>query len=147
VERRAFPLIFMLAFALAACQHRAGEGEASHAAAACDNSALLRAHSTHATNVEVTICGPVTRVLPERRTRSGRHEYFYVEVAPRDDVEIIANVDVMGDVPVHTGEQARVRGRYFHDPNGREGIDWTHHATPGSRWPSGYITLDGATYR
>ena len=40
-----------------------------------------------------------------------------------------------------------MRGRYYKDPDGHEGIDWTHRGTSRS-WPyPGYLLLDGHTYR
>lgn len=114
---------------------------------ACDDSAVVHAQAEGATNVEVTLCGPVTRVRRERLTRSGVHRYFSVRIAPGDEVEVIANVSAMGEFPVHVGDRAQVRGRYFHDPDGFQGVDWTHHSGPGSRWPAGYVTLNGVTYR
>ncbi|MDE2571577.1 MAG: DUF3465 domain-containing protein [bacterium] len=141
----------LLSIALAGCSGKGGSTDTAQAratgTAACDNAALLRAQSARRTDLEVTFCGPVSAVRRERVTRSGRHKYFYVRVAPGDEIEVIANVDVMGEFPVHLGDQAQVRGRYFHDSDGRQGVDWTHHDTVGSRWPPGYVILNGVTYR
>ncbi|HVA38596.1 MAG TPA: hypothetical protein VNJ51_13395 [Candidatus Dormibacteraeota bacterium] len=97
--------------------------------------------------MEVVACGRVVEVRRARRTRSGVHEYFFVQAAPGDRIEVFSNASVMGEFPVRVGQRARVKGRYFHDRDGREGIDWTHHDGPGSRWPAGYVTLNGVTYR
>jgi hypothetical protein len=52
----------------------------------------------------------------------------------------------MGDVPVADGEHAIVRGTYYDDTDGREGVDWTHHTDRGPHLP-GYVILNGTTYQ
>lgn len=114
-------------------------------AAACNNAGFLAAQHAHANHAEVTFCGTVVRVKAPKRTRSGVHRYIYVDVGRGDVIEIDANVDEMGNFPVHAGEAAEVRGEYYYDPNGREGVHWTHRTDRGSH-PAGYLILDGTTY-
>lgn len=115
------------------------------AGGACDLSGFLAVQHAHANRAEVTLCGNVVRIRPERRTRSGAHRSFDVDVGHNDVVEIDANVDVMGTFPVRTGDAAVVHGEYYVDPNGREGVHWVHHAVSG-RHPAGYVTLNGHRY-
>jgi hypothetical protein len=122
-----------------------GCGPAHATVAACDDAAFLAAQRARATATEVTICGTVVHVRPTRRTLSGRHRYFYVDVGNGDRIEIDANLDEMGNFPVHSGEQAVVRGEYYADPDGREGVHWTHHTDRGGH-PPGFVTLNGTTY-
>jgi hypothetical protein len=119
-------------------------GCAQTAPATCDDPGLLAAQRAH-TAAEVTLCGVVVRVRAPRRTRSGVHRSFIVDVGGGDRIEIDANLSVMGDVPVADGERAEVRGSYYYDPGGREGVDWTHHTGRGPH-PPGFIVLNGTTY-
>ncbi len=115
-------------------------------AAACDDAGFLRiAAARPAGYTEVTVCGPVTRVLRRRTSRSGTHAYFFVRVDDAGDaIEVVTNVDETGSFAVRPGQYATVRGRYYYDNSGSQGIDWTHRSDPGASWPySGYVQLDG----
>jgi hypothetical protein len=91
---------------------------------------------------EVTVCGTVTSVPPEAVTRTGTHKYFVIQVAPGDTIEIVDNADITGEFTVNPGDYATVHGRYYRDPNGTEGIDWTHRTEPRWRWAeSGYVQI------
>lgn len=134
------------AAAIVAALSFGGIGSAARAdAPACNLSGFLAAQHAHANHAEVTLCGTVTRLRTPRRTRSGLHRLFYVDVGRRNRVEIDANLDVMGDFPIANGEPVLVRGEYYYDRNGRDGVHWTHHTDRGSH-PAGYITLEGKTY-
>ena len=104
---------------------------------------MQRARASH---TEVTLCGTVVRVGPALESRSGRHRTFLVDVGGGDDIAIDANLDEMGSFPIGAGEHAVVRGEYYYDGGGREGIHWTHHTDRGYH-PPGYIILNGTTYR
>jgi hypothetical protein len=96
------------------------------------------------------VCGVVTKVLPQRDTRSGSHGYYYVQVAPGATIEIVCDLGEM-DAPawpwVKVGDYSYVQGRYYYDSSGRQGIDWTHHGTSRS-WPSaGYVVIAGVQYK
>ena len=114
--------------------------------AACDNGGFLALQAEHAAgNHEVTVCGNVAQVLPERTTASGRHKYFFITVDPAGDtIEIVTNVEITGEFDVKVGALANVHGRYYRDSIGTQGIDWTHHNDAGAGWPyPGYVQLDG----
>jgi hypothetical protein len=113
--------------------------------ATCNLSGFLAAQHAHVNHAEVTLCGTVTRVRAARRTRSGVHRVFYVDVGGGDRIQIDANLDVMGDFPVHSGEATTIRGEYYYDQDGREGVHWTHHTSYGSH-PAGYVILNGQRY-
>ena len=81
-----------------------------------------------------------------RRSRSGTHRVFVVDVGGNDRVQVDSNVDVMGNFPIRDGERAVVRGEYYYDAPGREGVHWTHRTDRGSH-PPGYVMLDGIVYR
>ena len=114
--------------------------------AACDNAGFLALQAEHGAGYrEVTVCGNVAQVLPERTTASGRHKYFFVTIdSAGDTIEIVTNVEVTGEFDVKVGALANIHGRYYRDSIGTQGIDWTHHNEPGASWPyPGYVQLDG----
>ncbi len=128
---------------------RADGGGPAGAPGACNEPAFLRDRALPApVNDEVTVCGTVASVRAPRRTRSGLHQYFFVALRGARPVEVVCNDDEMGGpIPVRAGQRAVVHGRYYKDPDGREGIDWTHAGT-GRAWSSpGYVVLDGRTYQ
>lgn len=98
----------------------------------------------------VDVCGMVTAVLPEKKTRSGHHGYFYVQVASGDTIEIVSDLDQM-NAPrwpwVVVGSTVYVQGRYYYDNDASQGIDWTHHGSSRS-WPHvGYVVVNGSKYQ
>jgi hypothetical protein len=115
-------------------------------APACNNAGFLAVQHAHANHAEVTFCGTVVKVRGPRRTRSGVHRYVFVDTGHNNPIEIDANVDEMGAFPVSVGDSAVVRGEYYYDDNGREGVHWTHHTDRGSH-PAGYLILNGTTYQ
>jgi hypothetical protein len=122
----------------------APSGHASRAA--CDDAGFLALETEHATGYhEVTVCGNVAQVLPERVTASGRHKYFLITIDPAGDtIEVATNVEITGEFDVKVGALANVRGRYSRDTIGTQVIDWTHHNAERSVWPfPGYVQLDG----
>jgi len=112
----------------------------------CDPASFRAVALAHAEGAEVTLCGPVVRVGRLRRSRSGTHRVFIVDVGSHDRVAIDANVDIMGNFPIRNGEYAVVHGEYYYDGPGRDGVHWTHRTDRGNH-PPGYVTLDGVTYR
>lgn len=113
---------------------------------ACDNAGFLALQAEHPSGYrEVTVCGNVAQVLPEKTTASGKHKYFFVTLdAAGDTIEIVTNVDVTGEFDVRVGGLANIHGRYYRDAIGSQGIDWTHHNNAGAAWPyPGYVQLDG----
>ena len=140
----------MRAFAAAAAFALLAAGCAAPAttdsAVTCDLAAFRSIQLARADHTEVTVCGTVVRVGRIRRSRSGAHRIFLVDAGANDRVQIDANVDVMGNFPIRAGERAVVRGEYYYDGPGRDGVHWTHRTDRGSH-PPGFIRLDGITYR
>lgn len=104
----------------------------------------------HGADVEENVCGVVTSVLPEAHTSSGNHGYFYVQVASGITIEIVSNLDAMGEAAtykppttwpwVSVGQYAYVKGRYYFDNASSQGIDWTEDDT--GSWPNtGYVVI------
>ena len=115
-------------------------------APACNNAGFLAVQHAHVNHAEVTFCGTVVKLRGPKRTRSGVHRYVFVDVGHNNPIEIDANVDEMGAFPVSVGDSAVVRGEYYYDEDGREGVHWTHHTDHGSH-PPGFLTLNGTTYQ
>ena len=92
----------------------------------------------------VDVCGAVTQVLAKKKTSSGTHGYFYVEMPSGYQIEIVSNLDAMAEAPnddppttwpwVAVGDYVYVQGRYYYDSSSSQGIDWTEDDTSGS-WP------------
>lgn len=99
----------------------------------------------------VDVCGTVTSVLPEKKTSSGHHGYFYVQMPSGYDIEIVSNLDAMTTDPptwpwVAVGDYVYVQGRYYYDSASSQGIDWTENDTSQS-WPHvGYVVVNGNLY-
>lgn len=79
----------------------------------------------------------------------GKHEAFDVQVDDGSSLqgqklEVIDNVDIAPQIPVHPGDQVEVRGELIHDPD-KTIIHWTHH-DPHGHHPDGYIKLNGKLY-
>ncbi len=128
-----------LALAGAACSP-AASGQA------CDPAAFRSVQTRHADRTEVTLCGTVARVGRVRFSRSGTHRVFFIDVGEHDRVAVDANLDIMGNFPIRDGEHAVVRGEYYYDAPGRDGVHWTHRTDRGGH-PAGFVMLDGVTYR
>lgn len=96
------------------------------------------------------VCGTVVHVYGKRRTRSGWHGYFLLQVAPGRVIRIVSDLDRMNAPAwpwVAEGDHATVRGRYYYDNPHSQGIDWTHHGT-GRNWPTaGYVIVNGRSYQ
>ncbi len=130
-------------------------------AAPCNNAQFLTYQSEFGSgslsgDQLVDICGNVTQVLPAKTTSSGKHGYFYVQVASGDTIEIVSNLDAMAqastDQPPSTwpwvavGQYVYVQGRYYYDNSSSQGIDWTEDDT--GSWPYVgwvYVCATGST--
>jgi hypothetical protein len=151
--------------ALAGCAGGGGGQQSSPVTAqaaapfACSDAAFLRDRSAFASGAArgdrlEQICGRVSAVRARRRTRSGAHGYFSVQIPGGEPVEVVANLDAMAeaatDAPparwpwVAAGQYVYVQGRYYYDSDGRQGVDWTEDDTSRS-WPHvGYVAVCAA---
>jgi hypothetical protein len=99
----------------------------------------------------VDICGAVTQVLAKKKTSSGTHGYFYIEMPSGYQIEIVSNLDAMAEAPtddppatwpwVAVGQYAYVQGRYYYDSSSSQGVDWTEDDTDGSWSHVGYVAV------
>ncbi|CUW47662.1 DUF3465 domain-containing protein [Novacetimonas hansenii] len=132
-------------------------GESVSVSPTCDNHRFLEDQrkfeneERHTRNADLAehVCGRVIAVSRARRTRSGWHGYFYVDVGSGISIRIVSDLDRM-DAPqwpwVAKGDDVDVVGRYYFDNMRSQGIDWTHHGT-GRNWPiAGYVTVNGHRY-
>lgn len=132
----------------AAVPAAAASGAPGSVASGCDDAGFQQIRAQQKSPWEVTVCGNVIRVPPSRTTRSGPHEYFFIDIPGGAPIEVVSNENELGGYfPVKVGDSALVRGRYYHDPNGTEGIDWTHHGTSSTWRFSGYVVINGRKYQ
>ncbi|WP_338332772.1 hypothetical protein [Acetobacter sp. LMG 32666] len=98
----------------------------------------------------VHICGTVLALSQTaKQTRSGRHGYFYITVAPNISIRIVTNLDEMHTPTwpwVAKGDQVEVVGRYYYDSARQQGVDWTHRGTGRSWGIPGYVIVNGTKY-
>lgn len=72
------------------------------------------------------------------------HEQFGVKTSA-GPIEVIDNIGVAPQVPVHTGDRVDVRGEMVHDRGRPPIVHWTHH-DPGHQHADGFIRLQGKVY-
>ncbi|MBB2167392.1 DUF3465 domain-containing protein [Gluconacetobacter aggeris] len=98
----------------------------------------------------VHVCGRVIAVSRQRRTRSGWHGYFYVDVGQGVSIRIVSDLDRMAAPAwpwVAKEDAVDVVGRYYYDNPRSQGIDWTHHGTGRTWGMPGYVAVNGARYQ
>ena len=99
----------------------------------------------------VDICGSVTQVLAEKKTSSGEHGYFYVEMPSGYQIEVVSNLNAMAEAPtddppstwpwVAVNDYVYVQGRYYYDSTSSQGVDWTEDDTDSSWSHVGYVVV------
>jgi hypothetical protein len=123
---------------------------------ACNNTQFLTdqsefANGTIAADQLVDICGSVTQVLAKKKTSSGEHGYFYVEMPSGYQIEIVSNLDAMAEAStddppstwpwVAVNDYVYVQGRYYYDSSSSQGVDWTEDDTDSSWEHVGYVAV------
>ena len=122
----------------------------------CNNQQFLTDQSNFA-NGSITadqfvdICGPVTQVLAAKKTSSGNHGYFYVQMPSGYQIEIVSNLDAMAEAPtnqppstwpwVAVNDYVYVQGRYYYDSSSSQGVDWTEDDTSSSWEHVGWVVV------
>jgi hypothetical protein len=112
-----------------------------------DNAGALDAIAHGQSGMEITVEGPVVRVLATHEGAQGVHEQFIVAVRANNaeqDVLVADNISIGRAAPVRKGDDVTVRGELAIDPGGPV-IHWTHH-DPRGRHESGYVRLNGVLY-
>ncbi|MBT3350468.1 MAG: DUF3465 domain-containing protein [Nitrospinaceae bacterium] len=88
--------------------------------------------------------GEVVRLLKDD-LKGSRHQRFIIRLKGGQTLLISHNIDLAPRVPLATGDEVEVRGRY--EWNAKGGLlHWTHHDPEGKR-PGGWIRLEGNVYR
>ena len=123
---------------------------------ACNNTQFLNDQSEFAAGTItadqfVDICGSVTQVLAAKKTSSGNHGYFYVEMPSGYQIEIVSNLDAMAEAStdrppstwpwVAVNDYVYVQGRYYYDNSSSQGVDWTEDDTSSSWSHVGYVVV------
>ncbi len=150
-NRRAlgFILTYALLLSCSADRHRAEQlrSQKHSASARCDNHSIMALRFlSHAKEItEVLVCGVVRRVSSDYPFNS--EERLVIRLTQAGDITVICNRRILKTLQVHEGDVVQIRGRYFKDQNGSDGIDWTHHNEPGASWPyPGFISVNGHFY-
>lgn len=73
-----------------------------------------------------------------------RHEEFTAQ-SDSGPIDVIDNVDLAPQVPVHPGDRIEVCGEMVRDPGREPVVHWTHH-DPENRHPGGFIRFQGRVY-
>ena len=90
-----------------------------------------------------TISGTVKRTLADDNEGS-RHQRFILAVPGGKTLLVAHNIDLADRVPLKTGDQLSLHGRY--ETNDRGGVmHWTHH-DPDGRQQGGWIEVNGDRY-
>ena len=127
---------------------------------ACNNTQFLTDQSEFAAGTItvdqlVDICRSVTQVLASKKTSSGTHGYFYVQMPSGYQIEIVSNLDAMAEAStdkppstwpwVAVGDYVYVQGRYYYDSSSSQGVDWTEDDTDSSWSHTGYVAVCNAS--
>jgi hypothetical protein len=122
-------------------------GGCSLAPPPADNAAALRHIAAHDGGAEIVVAGPIVRVLPSTTGPSGVHERFIIEVSSggaTTDLFVADNVTAGSAAPLHTGEQATVKGQLDFNEFGPV-LHWTHR-DPRMRHQPGFVEVAGHLY-
>lgn len=109
------------------------------------NARVERAFADHASGVEVTAQGAVTRLLTDDTGPSGTHQRFIMQMSGTTQTLLIDNnVDIGKRVPVASGDTVVVHGEYVWNDQGGL-IHFTHH-DPQHTHEDGWIEAKGVRY-
>jgi Protein of unknown function (DUF3465) len=112
-----------------------------------DNAGALDAIANGRSGSEVTVEGPVVRVLATHGGTQGVHERFVVAVRAgkvEQDLLVADNISIGRGAPVRPGDKVTVKGELALDPSGPV-IHWTHH-DPRGHHESGFVRDNGVLY-
>ena len=114
------------------------------AAGVCANDAFLSYRTVPMPfQNEVTVCGTVIAGDAPAGARGVTHSSFLLDVDGSDPIAVVA--DGSSAVTAHPGDVAVVRGRYYRENGGAEGIDQTR-TVSGRQDFDGYVMLNGTIY-
>ncbi len=116
---------------------------AGPASGVVDDSEALRAQDAHAIKVEITVCAPVKRLLPDD-TRGLPHEKFLLELSNGTTLLVAHDTAMAPRVPLAVGDRPILHGEYIWNHKGGL-IHWTHH-TDTPRHEGGWIEFNGKRY-
>jgi hypothetical protein len=126
-------------------QHRSAHPESPSAATVQDDSVLVSAFESHASNIQVQGQGLVSRILPDDNDGS-RHQRFIVRLGSGQTILIAHNIDLAPRVPdLVEGNVIEFNGVYEWNPKGGT-VHWTHR-DPAGRHPAGWLRHNGQTFQ
>ena len=104
---------------------------------------VLNAQAQQMRKVEVTLSGPVFKMLPDD-TKGLPHERWLMHLSNGSTVLIAHDTKLAPRVPINDGDTVRIHGEYIWNDKGGV-IHWTHHA-PNGRHEPGWIEFNGQKY-
>jgi hypothetical protein len=108
-----------------------------------DYQEVLNAQAQQMRKVEVTISGPVFKMLPDD-TKGLPHERWLMQLSNGSTVLIAHDTKLAPRVPINNGDMVRIHGEYIWNDKGGV-IHWTHHA-PNGRHEPGWVEFNGQKY-
>jgi hypothetical protein len=105
---------------------------------------VLNAQTGQMRKVEVTMSGPVMKMLPDD-TKGLPHERWLMKLSNGTTVLIAHDTKLAPRVPLNDGDQVLIHGEYIWNDRGGV-IHWTHH-DPGGRHEPGFIEFNGQRYQ
>lgn len=108
-----------------------------------DDQEVLNAQAQQMRKVEVTMSGPVFKMLPDD-TKGLPHERWLMQLSNGSTVLIAHDTKLAPRVPLNNGDRVRIHGEYIWNDKGGV-IHWTHHA-PNGRHEPGWIEFNGQKY-
>jgi hypothetical protein len=113
--------------------------------AAITNTSLKNAYRNRKSNIQISGCGIVKKVLKDD-LKGSRHQRFILKVNPNQTILIAHNIDIAPRISnLHQGARVSFCGEYEWNTKGGV-VHWTHH-DPNRRHSSGWLKHNGRTYQ
>lgn len=117
---------------------------AGAASAAAGDQQVLDAQAQHLRRVEVTLEGPVFKMLRDD-TKGLPHERWLMKLSNGTTVLIAHDTKLAPRLPLSNGDVVKIHGEYIWNEKGGV-IHWTHHDPQGRHEP-GWIDFKGQRYQ
>ena len=117
----------------------------SESPSAPDTGAIAEAYASHASNVQATGEGVVSRLLADDE-EGGRHQRFILRLASGQTILVAHNIDLAPRIDsLQEGDTVSFNGVYEWNERGGV-IHWTHHDPQGEH-EAGWLRHRGRTYQ
>ena len=136
--------LLLLVSGLAAYQGVERDDAAVVASNASGVETIEQAFQQRQSKIWVEVQGNAVKLLPDDNDGS-RHQRFILKIASGRTLLVAHNIDLAQRVPLFTGDELRLRGRYEWNEKGGV-LHWTHH-DPKGRIAGGWIEYQGKRYQ